>query len=208
MDRPKIEAYETGSAPSAEIFTTIMKQSLQYLNITPTMEEIIEQPNNGFVVPDYIGTDAAEAQAELEEAGMDVYLLGDGAKISAQLPLPNKSLLTDEKVFLKTDSEQFELPDMTGWSIRDVLKISDLLHLSPNIFGNGFLHEQSIAPGQTVREGDHFVAGFSDSEKLTEQGTEEEQAEHDDSEQQTESLKRMGRKKLLKKKMLKDLTKI
>lgn len=157
VDRPQLEEHEAGSEPTVMIFNTVMKQSLQYLNITPTIEEAeMEREENGFVMKDYTNKSVSEVKQLLEREGVDVFVLGSGNTIEGQMPLSGKGLLPDEKVFLRTSGDAV-MPNMIGWSMRDVRKFATVMDMRPTIFGHGYVTKQSIAPSSIIQEGDFVV---------------------------------------------------
>ncbi|WP_017727202.1 penicillin-binding protein [Halalkalibacterium ligniniphilum] len=184
VDRPSLEAHESGSEPVAMIFNHIMKHSLQYLNITPSYEEITKTIEEGFTVSDYEGEVVDDVQAELEEAGMDVYILGNGETVEAQQPLPGTGLLPGEKVMLRTTDNQFAMPNIVGWSMRDVHKLSTVLELNANLFGHGFVSTQSVSEGTPIQIGEHLVVELLTPSEALEA---EEMAETDGNEETEES---------------------
>ncbi len=58
-----------------------------------------------------------------------------------------------EKIVVKTDGKG-TVPDMKGWSMRDILKVTDLQSLKLKTNGNGYVTQQSIKAGKTVKEND------------------------------------------------------
>ncbi|WP_100373298.1 penicillin-binding protein [Bacillus sp. FJAT-45037] len=168
VERPKLQSFESGSEPSAKIFNTIMKQSLQYLNITPDFEEITAEAKEGFVTEDYVGKNTIDVQEKLEAEGFNVHVLGEGSKIKAQEPRSGQGLLEGENIFLNTDSETFAMPDVTGWSNRDILKFANAASINPNLFGNGYAISQEVAAGEEVRAGDYIVFEFASLREIHE----------------------------------------
>ena len=161
VDRPKLKPFEAGSAPVSLIFNTVMKHSLQYLNITPSFEEIKKEGEKGIVLKDYRGKSIEKVRNELESLGTQVVLLGDGGTIAKQYPESNQHVLEGEKVLLRTTEEVYAMPDITNWSLRDVMRLANLLDITPTIFGSGFVVEQSIPPLSAVKPGDSVVIELS-----------------------------------------------
>lgn len=172
VDRPKLEIYEVGSTPVSMIFNTVMKQSLQYLKIAPSHfsdhEEVVD---SGVSLSDFREKSKQESLRELESNELTPILLGTGNKIKYQVPETGAMVLPGEKVFLLTDGESFEMPDINGWSKRDVMKLSELLDLNINVMGFGFAQKQSVSAGSLIRTGDYLVVDFSPVELIV---TEEE----------------------------------
>ena len=75
----------------------------------------------------------------------------DGKQVISQEPAIEKGLLKGERVFLRTDDDSYEIPNMVDWSSRDVLRLADVLDITANLFGQGYV------TGQDVSEGDRVV---------------------------------------------------
>ena len=58
-----------------------------------------------------------------------------------------------EKVILATEGEN-RLPDLTGWSLRDAMKLAVLLDLDLKTTGKGYVSEQNLEAGTVVKKGD------------------------------------------------------
>ncbi|RDI47555.1 penicillin-binding protein [Falsibacillus pallidus] len=149
------ETYEGGSVPVSMIFNPVMKSSLQYMNIKPEKNIDAKMAK----VPDLVGGSVANLPTSLKENGIDVVEIGSGARVTDQLPKAGQTLLAGEKLVLKTDGE-IHLPNMTGWSKRDVLKISQLADLKLNMVGNGYAANQNLKPNSPVSAGDQLVVNF------------------------------------------------
>ncbi|GAE24144.1 penicillin-binding protein 2B [Halalkalibacter wakoensis JCM 9140] len=161
VERPKIGLDESGSAPTSMIFNTIMKHSLQYLNISPTVDEITEETESGFKTKNYVGQSPTDVREILAAEGIEGMILGDGLTIEAQQPLPERGMLEGERLFLRTSSDSVKMPDLTGWSNRDVRRFAQVMELNPTFFGNGYVNKQSIEPGTMISEGEYLVVEFS-----------------------------------------------
>jgi penicillin-binding protein 2B len=66
------------------------------------------------------------------------------------------NLLEGERVILKTDGE-LTVPDMNGWSLRDVMKVAKLANLKLNTVGNGYVVKQNLKAGAALSEGDYLI---------------------------------------------------
>jgi penicillin-binding protein 2B len=140
------EKYESGSVPVSKIFNSVMKNSLQYLNIKP--DESIEKPviHN---IPDYTNKNVDKAIKELTNLHVKPVVIGNGKKVTATVPQANTKLIENEKILILTDKEMV-MPDMTGWSKSDVMKFMKATGVHLNLEGNGFVVSQSIAPKTIV----------------------------------------------------------
>ncbi|WP_246031756.1 penicillin-binding protein [Salibacterium salarium] len=187
VDRPNLEDTESGSSPVSQIFNPVMKQSLSYLNLSPNdveEEEVYEE--DGVKAESYVDENLDEAVAQLEDRGLAPLTIGDGSTITDQYPTAGEPLIIGEKVFLLTDGE-ISMPDMTGWSLRDVKRLSTLLELQLDHLGSGYVTDQSVDPGATVQKGGHLTIELQTAAENNSK-TKQEQQESDEqkAEQQRE----------------------
>ncbi|WP_270789264.1 penicillin-binding transpeptidase domain-containing protein [Enterococcus diestrammenae] len=105
------------------------------------------------VVTDYrkLATDTAAADAS--RAGLMPVVIGTGDEVAAQSTPHGTELLPSEKLILKTNGDTFYMPDTTGWSKADLMKIGKLFDIQVNFEGEGYCVKQSIAAYQKI-EGD------------------------------------------------------
>ncbi|MBQ1787944.1 MAG: PASTA domain-containing protein, partial [Erysipelotrichaceae bacterium] len=97
--------------------------------------------------PSLLSLNVNEAEDILEEYGSDLYLIGNGERIVAQIPEKGDDLYTGEKVFLMTDGNIIYVPDFIGWTRKDLISYWTLTKLPIVIDGYGVVYEQSTAPG-------------------------------------------------------------
>ncbi|MBU9712416.1 penicillin-binding transpeptidase domain-containing protein [Evansella tamaricis] len=145
IDRPKLAEYEVGSTPVAMIFKSVMKQSLQYFNISPT-EGSRDREDNEIILDDYTGYSVSETTAFLKQNGMDVIVIGDGNLVETQYPTSEIAIIPGERVLLKTDGDQMQIPDLSNWSLRHIYAFQELIGIPVDVTGHGFVHEQMPAP--------------------------------------------------------------
>jgi penicillin-binding protein 2B len=175
VQQPEVESYFDGSKPVSKIFNTVMKSSLQYLNIKPVKQE--KAVAN--LVPDVTGESVEKATETLQSKGFDIVLTGKGKTIEAQLPAGNTTMIEGEKIILKTEGD-VTIPDMTGWSRRDVMKLAKIGKLQLNIAGSGYVVKQSPNPGASLKKGEYLIANLETPEqqfhRMIEEQNKEEQA--------------------------------
>ncbi|WP_110112926.1 penicillin-binding protein [Bacillus sp. CGMCC 1.16541] len=187
VKKPKLTLQETGSAPTSMVFNSVMKNSLQYLKIEPEEPKEKNQTKSkvehGSTVDSYIGQSVTEATTKLKEQGLEPIVVGKGTKVAEQSPNNDERMLKGQKVFIKTDSK-LQVPDLTGWSYRDVLRLSEFLELQPSAVGNGFVIEQNIPVNGTIKKGDYLIVKLDSPQKIAkvqqEKSNEEESDEEDE----------------------------
>jgi penicillin-binding protein 2B len=166
VKQPKISFTETGAAPVSMIFNSVMKNSLQYLNIRPSLENKAKQKSNkGIILDSYEDLMVEEAVRKLKEKGLTPVLIGKGKRIDAQMPIAGEEVIARERIILQTDGEP-TMPDVTGWSLRDIMKLAQLLKLQPSIKGHGYAAAQNIQPGTRVKEGDYLIVELANPQDL------------------------------------------
>ncbi|KMK77113.1 penicillin-binding protein [Alkalihalobacillus pseudalcaliphilus] len=187
VERPTISAMETGAQPAQKIFTTVMKQGLEYLNVVPTVEEINQETKKGYQLEDFTGMTTKDAAKVIEEQGLTPVILGDGKQVISQEPAIEKGLLKGERVFLRTDDDSYEIPNMVDWSSRDVLRLADVLDITANLFGQGYVTGQDVSEGDRVVPGDYItielaLKSYEQEENLVEEEMNEADTETEDEE--------------------------
>ncbi|MBB6175893.1 penicillin-binding protein 2B [Anoxybacillus tengchongensis] len=179
VQQPNISYTETGAAPVSMIFNSVMKSSLQYLNIQPTVEKKRVKKEKSISLPSYVGQSVEQATQSLKNQGLHVTIIGKGTKVRAQFPKAGEHVVAPDRVLLQTDGNAM-MPDVTGWSLRDVMKLAELLQLKPSFIGNGYVFRQNITPGAVIKRNDYIIVELAKPSEIDEkQQTETEQQEAD-----------------------------
>lgn len=149
--QPKLEG-ESGSVPVSKIFNPVMRNSLQYLNIEPKQTPAAK----AIKLKSFEGKAVSEVVKELKGQQVNPIVMGEGKKIIGQSPSARSTLLQGEKVILQTDG-QTTMPNMENWSLRDVMKASNLAGLKVSYTGEGYVVSQNIKPGVPVKKGQKLI---------------------------------------------------
>lgn len=152
VQQPKLKVGQYGSDSVAELFTSIMENSLRYMNIVPNGEDIIEAT----VVRETIGKDSTEMIAQLKQDGFKPVVVGEGGRIESQYPKAGTKLTEGSVILLKTAGAT-TLPDFTGWSKKMVLSFKMLSGLDIRINGDGYVTEQSLSKGTVIEKNEPVV---------------------------------------------------
>jgi len=146
------EGYAQGSAPVSFIFKNVMENSLRYLDIEPDKEN--ENETEEISIPDFNIDNVKKAKKELEKQGINVTVIGSGDKVVAANVTEGEKLLPNDRVLLLSDKAT--MPDITGWSLRDVFQLGNLLELDIHVNGNGYVVSQSIKSNKPIKKGDNL----------------------------------------------------
>ncbi|MFC7685512.1 penicillin-binding protein [Ureibacillus sp. GCM10028918] len=152
VKQPRLEATEVGSAPVSEVFTSVMQNSLKYLNINP--EDVAEAETT--TMKDYVGENAENVQLDLVNEGVTPVVIGEGGKILSQYPEKDLSITKGSIVFLKTQGS-VTLPSFKNWSLRNLLVYKMMSGLSIEIVGEGYVESQSVSADTVIGEGSPIV---------------------------------------------------
>ena len=152
-DDPQILLYYAFRSPT---MTNTDIRNIQIKDILKTIEfytfdrhPVNEEVLTSFELPSFINHTPDFALAILSSKTNPVVTIGSGPTIINQYPAAASTILSTQRLFLLTSYDNITMPDMTGWSKKDVLAFFRLANRSVSIDGEGFVSSQSI-PAQTV----------------------------------------------------------
>lgn len=171
VKQPDIKATETGSVPLSFIFKNVMKNSLHYLDIEPDKEEA--EQIESVQLPKMIDQETSQVKNQLTDSGLNVSVIGSGNTITKASASEGEELLPGDRIILVTDEPK--MVDISGWSLRDVLELSDLMGLKLEPMGNGYVATQSIEEGTPIEKGDYLGVELKPPQAAEEQTEEQTQ---------------------------------
>ncbi|EEL34293.1 MULTISPECIES: penicillin-binding protein [Bacillus cereus group] len=153
IKQPKLKGDEYGAQPLAEIFKPVIKNSLEYLKVKPYTEKQIADATkqSQLKVQSYVNQSMDTAEESVEKEKLQPVILGEG-KIIKQYPQSGEVMSEGDRIFLLGNNAK--MPNIKGWSMRDVMYFSKLLNLDLKTSGTGYVTNQSIEKGQDLQEGD------------------------------------------------------
>jgi len=152
VTKPSLEAEEAGSDPVSFIFKNVMENSLNYLNIDPDKDE--DDPIEMIEIPSFENKDPKSIEEKLTSKGLEVTVVGSGDNVVQANVEPGKEVVPYQRVILLTDEP--EMPDIEGWSLREVYQLADLLNLNVETIGDGYVVSQNIKEGTSIKENDYL----------------------------------------------------
>lgn len=108
--------------------------------------EITEKHVETYEVNSYINKPIDEIKSELESNGINVVVIGDGNIITKQSVKKGEKITIGEKIFLVTNGKNKTIPNIIGWSRKDVVTLCNILGIKYNINGYGYVIEQNYGP--------------------------------------------------------------
>ncbi len=148
-DNPEIIFYAAMKKPTnSTVLSKVMRETIKniakYLNI--------EESDNsgdlkGYTVKSYLNQNIDDVTAKLEDLNIDVVVLGDGDRVISQSKEIGDFILEGEKIILKTNSTNISMPNIKGWSYKDINTLCKMINLECTFDGYGFASYQSIDYG-------------------------------------------------------------
>lgn len=135
-------------------------------SIVPSALSVVSTYDNGddevktssYKLDSFINQSANFVKSKLEAKNLNVQVIGNGTTVIEQFPKAQTKVTENERVFIKTEASDIALPDLTGWSQKDVSIYASLAGLTINVeSGGSFVVTQSIPPGTIVHSGDTIM---------------------------------------------------
>lgn len=157
-DDPKIVLYTSlyrpaggSSYPVNNAVKEIIKNITKYYNIDINVADTKESIAT-YELKSYINKKKSDALGDLNTNGIkNVVIIGNGDKIIDQYPERGVTVNSKEKVFLLTNGD-IAMPNMNGWSKKDVKQYCNLVGMEVTISGNGYVNGQSIAEESPINK--------------------------------------------------------
>lgn len=161
---PKVMMYWVFESPNYKYFTgDLFKEAFrQGLIATGVSGEKVENPNESdvkkeFIMPYLQNHTKQFSENKLKGHHVNIHYLGNGSTIVSQYPKPNESVMEGQNVFLLTNESTYTMPDMRGWSRKDIMTFADLTNLPITMDGYGFVYEQNIQAGTVIEKESEIV---------------------------------------------------
>lgn len=150
---PEIIIYAASQKPNsnrylANAVKTVITNVAKYMDISANNNNI----KKSYVLDNYINKNKDDVIKELSKTDLDIMVIGDGNKIINQYPLGNNTVYSNDKVFLLTDSYTKKMPNLIGYSYKEASNLLNLIGISFNASGNGYVYFQSINEGTLVSD--------------------------------------------------------
>ncbi len=139
----------SSAKPIADELTKVVDNIVSYIgieNVNPSTDSKVVELDN------YISKEMTPVKDALTASALKVYPIGTGKYIINQYPLKGTKALEGSKVFLISNSHDYVLEDLTGWSLNEVRTYANLIGLNIKTNGYGYVTSQSIAAGTAISD--------------------------------------------------------
>ncbi len=137
----------------------LVKDISNYKGIyNPTISTDIASYN----IDNYINKNINTVTSSLKDKFSNVIVIGNGNKIISQYPNANTMLSVTEKIYLLTDGNEIKMPDVTNWSLKEVKALTNMLNLTLEYEGHGYVYEQNIVKDTVINDKDKLSVKLKD----------------------------------------------
>lgn len=116
-----------------DIIKSIIKDIETYYNLT----SVEANNNNIYIMENFLNKDVEASKNILNLSNVKYEVLGDGERIINQYPMKGTSV--NGKVFLLTNGSNISIPNITGYSRKQVINLAKLLNIEYDINGSGYV---------------------------------------------------------------------
>ena len=132
----------------SQAVVNVVDEIVKYKNIVSTVEENKEQ--SIIILESYLNTDVLSIEEKLKALGLNPVVIGDGKYVVNQYPNKKSHVLKGSKVFLKTESQNITMPDVTNWSENEITTFCNFIGLKYTLNGSGHVTSISIPAGSVI----------------------------------------------------------
>lgn len=131
----------------AKIANPLMKRAMDFKETEEDTDT--ETKTEKVSVADYRNLEADVAAADAQKSGLQPVVIGNGKKVHKQSTANGDQLISGEKLILYTGGDKL-MPDVTGWSKADIMKLRKILGIEVSFDGDGYCVKQELAPYEKI----------------------------------------------------------
>lgn len=154
---PQILIYYGYQVPMSQIFYDDVSGIKNLVHTISLMYENdngngVESTNQYYEIdlPQFVNHSITYSLSYAKAIDLSIEIIGDGTTVVSQLPKGNQKVSNSQKVFVLTDGDTLTMPDMTGWTQKDINNYIILTGYNIKMNGSGVVISQSITPGQKI----------------------------------------------------------
>ncbi|TNW79615.1 penicillin-binding protein [Enterococcus faecium] len=133
----------------AKIANPLMKRAMDFKETEEDSDT--ETKTEKVSVADYRNLEADVAAADAQKSGLQPVVIGNGKKVQKQSTANGDQLISGEKLILYTGGDKL-MPDVTGWSKADIMKLGKILGIEVSFDGDGYCVKQELAQYEKITE--------------------------------------------------------
>lgn len=140
---------------SGDPFKEIMKASLKAANVNTGTDRSVTERSQEWTsapMPSLVSHSLTYASQMLADKAVNTIVIGDGDTVVSQFPAAGTTINSNDNVMLLTNGTQRTMPDMIGWTRKDITAFWQLTGISISSNGYGRVGWQSIEAGTPIQE--------------------------------------------------------
>lgn len=137
-----------GASAVARVVTKAIESIANYAHISK--DETVLDATKIITLNNYLSSSTEETIKNLKHLNLKPIAIGNGNNIINQFPLNKSEVLKGSKVFLLTDSKEYLMPDIKGWSSSEVMSFCNLIGLKYEFDGFGVVESFNIEPNTVI----------------------------------------------------------
>lgn len=156
-DNPKVMVYwgmvsDNYLNYSAEPFKQIMQAALVYEGVGGQDEKNAKKYTSwaSYDMPSLLNHSVDYAKQQMNGKKVHVVYIGNGDNVMNQYPNAGQTINSNDRIFVLTDGNSISMPDMTGWTQKDITAFSQLTGITIKTSGSGKVSSQSIEAKQPI----------------------------------------------------------
>lgn len=153
------EAYNLGVSRG---YKPLMENTLKYLDVAVKKKSDTKTTTT---LPKLVGQNVEKASAAVTSHSLTPIVIGNGSQVINSLPDAGTELLNGDKVLLLTDGD-IQMPDVSGWSKRELMMLEELTGIDVQFDGTGYGVKQSVSQGTAIKKGDKVVVSLDSLDPL------------------------------------------
>lgn len=145
-----IKDLEGTSSAIGGMTKSIVESIAKYKNLSD--RESNKDESKYVVLDNYLNKNKNDVISLLESKGLKPIVVGDGDVVVNQYPIKNKNIIIGSKVYLKTNSDNKNMIDITGWNKTEVINLMNFMEADYEINGVGKVVSFNIPVGNAISE--------------------------------------------------------
>lgn len=138
---------------SAEPFKKIMKEALQTYGVTTNSTSDSNDSYEkweSYTMPNLVNHTIDYAYEQMKDKKVHLEIIGDGSSVISQYPNSKTTINSNDRVFVLTNGKKITMPNMSGWTRKDLTVFWQLTGISIKTSGYGKVTSQNVKEGTTI----------------------------------------------------------
>ncbi len=138
---------------SAEPFKKIMRETLQTYGVSTTPASDAHDTYEtweSYSMPSLVNHTIDYAYEKMNGKNIHFEVIGDGSSVTSQYPDAKATINSNDRVFVLTNGTKITMPNMTGWTRKDLTVFWQLTGISIKTSGYGKVTSQNVEEETTI----------------------------------------------------------